>query len=135
MHRPDVRVILFDLGGVLVQLSGVATILDWIEHTIPAVELWRLWLRSPSVRAFETGQLEPREFAAHVLAELNINDMEPKRFSRLVHRWPSGLYPGALEMIASIPRRYTRRKRYRHACSSRPRAGEARRVLQEAGVI
>jgi putative hydrolase of the HAD superfamily len=103
----DVRVVLFDIGGVLVQLSGVATILEWMGHRITAEEIGPLWLRSPSVRAFETGRLEPLDFAAGMVAELNL-DMPPQRFLDAFTVWPSGLYPGALEMIASIPRRYTR---------------------------
>jgi putative hydrolase of the HAD superfamily len=103
----DVRVVLFDLGGVLVQLGGVATILEWTGQRISAEDLGPLWLRSPSVRAFETGRLEPLAFAAGMLAELNLQ-MEPQRFLDAFTAWPTGLYPGALEMIASIPRRYTR---------------------------
>jgi putative hydrolase of the HAD superfamily len=103
----DVRVVLFDIGGVLVQLNGVATILEWMGHRITAEEIGPLWLRSPSVRAFETGRLEPLDFAAGMVAELNL-DMPPQRFLDAFTAWPSGLYPGALEMLASIPRRYMR---------------------------
>ncbi len=103
----DVRVVLFDLGGVLVQLGGVAAILEWMNHRITADDLGPLWLRSPSVRAFETGRLEPLDFAVGILAELGL-DMPPQRFLDAFTDWPTGLYPGALETIASIPRRYTR---------------------------
>lgn len=103
----DVRVVLFDLGGVLVQLSGVTTILGWIENRMSPEELWRFWLHSPAVRAFETGKLEPTAFATAVLAELRI-EMEPQHFLDAFIGWPTGLFPGALELVESIPRRYTR---------------------------
>jgi HAD superfamily hydrolase (TIGR01509 family) len=103
----DVRVVLFDLGGVLVQLSGIPTILEWMGHRITAEEVWPIWLRSPSVRAFETGRLEPLDFAAGIVAELNLS-VPAQRFLDAFTGWPTGLYPGALETIASIPRRYTR---------------------------
>ena len=61
--QPDIRVVLFDVGGVLVELSGVATLLDWLDHRITAQELWSLWLHSPSVRAFETGRVDAGQFA------------------------------------------------------------------------
>lgn len=105
--RDQLRVVLFDLGGVLVQLSGVGTILEWLDHRISAEDLWRLWLQSPSVREFESGRLEPLDFAAGVLSELNI-EMEPQRFLEAFIGWPTGLYPGTLETIQSIPPRYQR---------------------------
>jgi hypothetical protein len=32
MKDGAIRVVLFDVGGVLVETSGVATMLDWMEH-------------------------------------------------------------------------------------------------------
>ena len=32
----DIRVLLFDVGGVLVQLSGVETMLEWLGKTVTA---------------------------------------------------------------------------------------------------
>jgi glucose-1-phosphatase len=105
--RDDLRVILFDLGGVLVQLDGVATLLELLEHRMSADDIWRLWASSPSVRAFETGKLAPAEFAAAVLGELAV-ELEPQRFLESFVGWPNALYPGALDLLASIPRRYQR---------------------------
>ena len=51
----DIRVLLFDVGGVLVQLSGVEVMLEWLDHRISVDELWRRWLQSVPVRKFETG--------------------------------------------------------------------------------
>ncbi len=45
----DIRVLLFDVGGVLVQLSGVETMLQWLGNTVTADGLWRMWLQSASV--------------------------------------------------------------------------------------
>lgn len=105
--RDHIRVVLFDVGGVLVQLGGVTTVLEWVDHKITVEDLWRFWLLSPSVRAFETGQIEPMNFAAGVIAELNIN-VEPKQFLEAFIGWPTGLYPGALETIECIPPQYKR---------------------------
>jgi HAD superfamily hydrolase (TIGR01509 family) len=101
----DVRVVLFDVGGVLVQLSGVETMLGWLGKTITADELWIRWLRSTSVRQFETGQIEAGEFAVAVIAEFGIA-VEPQRFLESFVAWPTGLYAGTLEMLARIPRAY-----------------------------
>jgi len=42
----DIRVLLFDVGGVLVQLGGVEAMLEWLGHGISVDELWRRWLQS-----------------------------------------------------------------------------------------
>jgi glucose-1-phosphatase len=119
--------VLFDVGGVLVELSGVATLLGWLNHRITAQELWSHWLNSPSVRAFETGRIDDRQFAAGVLAELRL-DVEPAYFLHSFTHWPTGLYPGALEMIERIP------SHYRRALLSNSNVLHWRRVLDEMGL-
>jgi glucose-1-phosphatase len=120
-------VVLFDVGGVLVELSGVATLLGWLDHRITAQELWSLWLHSPSVRAFETGRIDARQFAHGVLAELRL-DVDPGHFLESFTHWPSALYPGALEMIGRIP------PHYRRALLSNSNVLHWRRVLEEMGL-
>jgi glucose-1-phosphatase len=103
----DVEVILFDVGGVLVELDGVRSILEWTSGRLSTDEIWRLWLYSPAVRAFETGRMDAEAFAAGILAELAL-EIEPTRFLESFLRWPTRLYPGALELVARIPARYQR---------------------------
>ena len=103
----DTRVLLFDVGGVLVELSGVETMLGWLGGSITTDELWRMWLQSKSVREFETGRLAPDEFAAGVIAEFGL-PVEPQQFLASFTGWPTGLYPGTLEMLAQIPSSYQR---------------------------
>src|ERR1700719_2242221 len=103
----DTRVLLFDVGGVLVELSGVETMLGWLGGSITTDELWRMWLQSKSVREFETGRLAPDEFAAGVIAEFGL-PVEPQQFLTSFTGWPTGLFPGTLEMLARIPSSYRR---------------------------
>jgi putative hydrolase of the HAD superfamily len=103
----DIRVLLFDVGGVLVELGGVEVILEWLGNRMTAEELWRRWLASDSVRRFETGQIDAPAFAAGVIAEFDLA-VQPRRFLESFVGWPTGLYPGTLEMLARIPRRYRR---------------------------
>ena len=102
-----IRVVLFDVGGVLVQLSGVATVLGWVADRWTPAELWQRWLRSPAVRAFETGRCDADTFAADLVAELELG-VEPALFLESFAGWPSGLYPGAHELVARIPGHITR---------------------------
>lgn len=125
--KDEIRVVLLDIGGVLVQLSGVTTILGWLHHEITAEELWALWLKSPSVRAFETGRMEPMEFADGMVSELGI-DVSPRDFLDSFLQWPVGLFPGALEMLAGIP------GCYRRAVLSNTNALHYPRLMHEMGL-
>ena len=98
---------LFDVGGVLVELGGVEVILAWLGNRLTADELWHRWLQSVAVRRFETGQIDASEFAAGVIAEFGLA-VEPKQFLESFIGWPTGLYPGTLELLSRIPRRYRR---------------------------
>jgi HAD superfamily hydrolase (TIGR01509 family) len=102
-----VKVVLFDVGGVLVQLSGVATVLGWVADRWTPAELWRRWLHSPAVRAFETGRCDAETFAAELVAELELG-VAPAAFLESFAGWPTGLYPGTHELIARIPGHVTR---------------------------
>ncbi len=103
----DIRVLLFDVGGVLVELSGVATLLTWLGGKVTLDEMWRRWLHSEAVRQFETGRIEASEFALRVTSEFGLT-IEPQEFLKSFAGWPTGLYPGTLEMLARIPRSYRR---------------------------
>jgi HAD superfamily hydrolase (TIGR01509 family) len=123
----DIRVLLFDVGGVLVQLSGVEAMLEWLGGAVTADELWRRWLQSAVVRQFETGQIDPDEFSVRVVSEFGLS-VDPRRFLASFTGWPSALYPGTLEMLARIPRTYQR------AVLSNSNALHWPRVLNEMGL-
>ncbi len=103
----DIRVVLFDMGGVLVELSGVEVMLAWLGNAITADELWRRWLMSEPVRKFETGRIDAHEFAAGVTAEFDLR-VEPGLFLEAFIGWPTAPFPGAMAMLARIPRSYRR---------------------------
>lgn len=99
------EVILFDLGGVLIELSGVAVMLDWLGESMTMELLWQRWLTSPSVRRFETGQLQQREFAEQLIDEMSL-PVGPDEFIEEFTYWPRGMFPGARELIQAIPAAY-----------------------------
>ena len=101
------HVLLFDVGGVLVQLSGVETMLRWMGENATSDEMWRMWLHSTPVREFERGRIGAAEFAAAVTAEFRL-PVQPQEFLDSFTGWVTGLYPGTLEMLAQIPSSYQR---------------------------
>ena len=103
----EFRVVLFDIGGVLVELKGVRTILSWLGTQVDPEEIFAIWLRSPTVRLFETGRLAPEPFAEQLVAELSL-PVGPEEFLRSFCSWTQGLLPGALELVRQVPRQYLR---------------------------
>jgi len=102
-----IRVVLFDIGGVLVEPSGVATMLAWMRNSVSPEQLWRMWLTSSCVRAFETGRLSPEEFADQVIAEFGLPVPREVFLIEMTH-WSVRLFPGAVELIEQIPPQYVR---------------------------
>lgn len=89
------------------QLNGVEAMLTWLGPTMTLTEMWRLWLHSSPVRQFETGKIGADEFASGVVAEFGL-PVEPQQFLEAFVSWPTGLYPGTLDMLARIPRSFRR---------------------------
>ena len=106
-RAPDISVVLFDVGGVLVELKGMETMLGWLKSDLTAEQMWVKWLRSNSVRKFETGLMEAGDFAVGVTREFEL-DIEPAQFLESFEGWPLGLYPGVMDMLARVPDRYRR---------------------------
>jgi len=102
-----IRVVLFDIGGVLVEPSGVATMLGWMRNSVSAEQLWRMWLTSSCVRAFETGRLSPEEFADQVITEFGL-PVSRDGFLEEMTRWSVTLFSGAIELVEQIPPQYLR---------------------------
>lgn len=103
----SIRVVLFDIGGVLVEPSGVTTMLAWMRNAVSEEELWTMWLTSPCVRAFETGRLSPEEFADEVILDFRL-PVQREQFLQEMTRWSVTPFPGAVELIEQISPRYVR---------------------------
>jgi putative hydrolase of the HAD superfamily len=95
-RRPEV--LLFDLGGVLVDNVTFDELPALLPEPIEDGELRRRWLFSPAVRAFERGEIAGDAFAAAFVAEWRLG-VSPSRFLQIFASWPRGPYPGALELL------------------------------------
>ncbi len=107
VHPGEIRVLLFDAGGVLVQIAGIDVMRSWLGNAISAEELWRRWLRSEAVRRFETGRSDPCAFSVEVTREFGLS-IEPDQFLAAFNGWALGLYPGTHDLLARIPTSYRR---------------------------
>ena len=107
----DPSLLLFDLGGVLIENSTFKRLNHLMGEPKDFVALKHLWLTSPSVRRFELGDGSPYEFAVSFIAEWSIC-LSPEAFLEEFYSWPSDFYPEARNTLHSL------RQKYRVGCLS-----------------
>jgi HAD superfamily hydrolase (TIGR01509 family) len=102
MPATRTRVVLFDLGGVLVRLAGVSAMKD-LAGIDDEAEVWRRWLTCDWVRRFERGQCAGPAFAAGVVTDWEL-PITPAAFLDRFRQWPDGLYEGAVDLVRAVRR-------------------------------
>ncbi len=116
------HLLLFDLGGVLLENKVFSRLQQLLPGSDDARSLRSRWLISPSVRGIELGQISPHEFAAQFIEEWGLS-LAPEEFILEFSSWPTGYYPGALELLERL------RERYRIGCLSNSNAVHWERFL------
>ena len=96
-----IDVVLFDLGGVLVDLGGLPELEVFAGGGVSEEELWRRWLACPWVRRFERGHCDADSFSRGMVESWSMT-VEPEEFLTAFAAWPRGLLPGARELVRSI---------------------------------
>jgi putative hydrolase of the HAD superfamily len=104
-------VLLFDLGGVLVDFAGFDELARLLPGTPERSAVRARWIASPSVQRFERAEITPGEFASGVCRELQL-DLSPGEFITAFVEWARGPYPGARRLLERL------RPVYRLACLS-----------------
>ena len=123
----DYDVLLFDLGGVIVELSGVPVWKRWLGGRMSDREIWASWIQSPAVRRFERGDCDADEFARALVREFDL-PVDGATFLEHFERWPRGTFPGALELLAEL------RESHRVACFSNTNALHWPKFLDDMGL-
>lgn len=101
------QVILFDLGGVLVEVDSVAALQRVLGQQLSPEEVWQRWLTASTwVGTFESGQCTPEAFATGIVAEWGLA-VTAEAFLNNFRYWPKRLFPGVQEMLALLARRCT----------------------------
>jgi len=96
----SIDVVLFDLGGVLIELGGMGDMAIFADEE-DADEIWRRWLSCPWVRRYERGECDTRSFAAGMVEEWAM-PVGPDEFLEAFIAWPKGLLPGARELMGAV---------------------------------
>ena len=103
--KDKIKYIVFDIGGVLVDLTGIPKILGWMNNSIDRDELDRRWLYSPAVRDFEIGRISPSQFAETLIDEFDFGVSSEEFLKEFIY-FPSRLKPGAKEVLQQLSDKY-----------------------------
>ncbi len=104
MRRHD-RLLLFDLGGVVVEFSGLRDILALLREPMPLDEVSRRFAGSQAIADFETSRLTPEQFGAAFCAAWPLRCSEAE-FLAHYESWTRALLPGAAELLTELGGRY-----------------------------
>ena len=124
--QATIEVVLFDLGGVLVELGGMRD-LELFAGDSCEDELWRRWLECPWVRRFERGACDAESFSRGMVESWAM-PVTPDVFLEAFASWPRGLMPGARDLVRTLA------TTCRVGCLSNTNALHAERHISEFGI-
>ena len=93
------KVILFDLGGVLLNLNDP---IETFGLKISEVEFMERWLRSPAVREFESGAIDAESFARRIVSDAEL-PYDWQEFLQRFDSWPDRLFDETIGVLNAIP--------------------------------
>lgn len=99
----NITTLLFDLGGVLIELGPVRALIESSPHDPDRV--WQNWIHSDTVRRFESGNCSAQEFAVSMIEQLDLQDT-PETFLERFRQWPRGSYPNAETLLDNLASHY-----------------------------
>jgi HAD superfamily hydrolase (TIGR01509 family) len=94
-------VLLFDLGGVLIDFAGFEELSKLLPSTPGRSEIRSRWISSGAVQEFERGHIRPEQFARLVIAEFGLQ-FSPQEFIDHFIEWARGPYPGSIELLGRV---------------------------------
>ena len=101
----SIDVLLFDLGGVLVEFSGVQDLAVLLQRRLSESEiLERLSSYSPGEQ-FGLGKLSREDFVNRFVKDWNL-ELSPEEFLREYQSWSRRLFPGATELLTLLRPRF-----------------------------
>jgi len=100
LESEKITVLLFDLGGVLVELNGPPVRPEWRANEL-STDSWLHWMSSQAVRQFESGEIGPDCFATRLVDEFDLLISE-KEFMRHFVNWLAGLYEDTQSLLKAV---------------------------------
>lgn len=95
------RLVLFDIGHVLVELTGAALIKRFATAELTDEHIHSSWINVPGVRRFETGECSEGEFAASVIEFYDLS-CNPSEFAHSFRNAAERKFDGVDEFLADL---------------------------------
>lgn len=100
----QIKIVLFDLGGVLVRFSGLEVLRELTGGDSTELDISARWLMSPSVRRFEAGACSEEEFAAGLVDEWEL-PYSAAEFLEVFPTWLDPPFEGGEQLLAQASKR------------------------------
>ncbi|HJV06730.1 MAG TPA: HAD family phosphatase [Chromobacteriaceae bacterium] len=101
----EVEVLVFDLGGVLVDWNGVDPLIELTAGRLSREAARQFWMHTPWVAELDSGRCTPEQFAAAMTEELELG-LSASEMTRLLGEWVQGPYPGVKPLLQQLKARY-----------------------------
>ena len=99
------EIILFDLGGVLVELDQRPENTCWFDPNLTPAQNWHNWLTDPNVQRFEQGLISAESFATDIIANQRLN-ITVDQFYIAFKKWVVGFYPEVWSLLEQLAQHY-----------------------------
>src|SRR5512138_983804 len=96
-----INVLLFDLGGVLVEFSGVRDLAVLLKGRLSEAEISEQMRHYLPIEQFGLGKLSPQDFGERFVKDWSI-ELSPEDFLREFRSWSKRLLPGAVELLTLL---------------------------------
>ncbi len=97
----SISAVVFDLGGVLVDLGDVQQLIGLFGQPLPEAEARARWSSSPAVHAHESGAIDANQFAEAFVNEQSV-PLSPAAFLERFVAWPKGAFAGAADLVDAV---------------------------------
>jgi len=101
--RPEL--LLFDLGGVLVDFSGTRDLARFMRVPAGPADILKRWIECPHTTAYEAGDIRAALWAERFVQDWDLT-ISPDEFLAAFAAWSRGFFPGAVELLAELRPRY-----------------------------
>lgn len=105
MTHNENPVLLFDLGGVLVQNTLFSQLKRLLRTERTEAELIEAWLADPIAREYELGRCSTEAFCGRIVEALGLT-LGALEFLAVFKAGPQGFYPGAEKLLADLRQRH-----------------------------
>lgn len=98
-------ILLFDAGGVLIELGPPPIKSAWLPHGQTLNDVWQDWISMDTSRKFESGQTNADEFAQEMIDTLSLQT-DAAAFIEHFRAWPIAPYSGTVNWLKDVSTRF-----------------------------